>query len=307
MASRSRTSARPATHRRALGLHQPDRLGQVVRGGQRVGHGGQVGAPVDQGDVGALAGQLDGVAPALAPCPAGDRPPPGRRTARPRSAAAAPGSSSLPCRPGRAPPTGTDGSGPGPASLRRPGRPAPGPQHGPVVGVPRRVGRPQRRARASRRAAARSGSSGSAWRWRSTAADRVNPAARSSGPRGRAAGEVVQRASGPAPAHPSRSHSAGGQRHRVAVGHRRSTWPGRDRPAGSGRRSRLSGRSHTPSRCSARRARRQPAAAGRPRPRPSCPRGRPPPGATRPSHGPVRPPRLSAWRARRSSSRPASR
>ena len=56
----------------ALGLDQPHRLGQVVGRGERVGHGPEVGAPVDEGHIGALPGQLDGVAPALAAGPTGD-------------------------------------------------------------------------------------------------------------------------------------------------------------------------------------------------------------------------------------------
>ena len=51
----------------ALGFDQAHRLLQVGRGGQRIRHRGQIGTPVEDGDVGTLARQLHGVAPSLSP------------------------------------------------------------------------------------------------------------------------------------------------------------------------------------------------------------------------------------------------
>ena len=68
------------------------------------------------------------------------------------------------------------------AILRRPRRAAPGPEHVPVGAVPHAVGVPEGRPGPVGRSSS-AGSSGSDWRWRRTAADRVKPGARSSGPR----------------------------------------------------------------------------------------------------------------------------
>ena len=71
-----RRPARPpcAVTMRPPGLgHQPGRLVEVGRRGQRVGDGLEVAAQVDADDVGPLPGQADGVAPALAPGGTGDQ------------------------------------------------------------------------------------------------------------------------------------------------------------------------------------------------------------------------------------------
>ena len=146
----------------------------------------------------------------------------------------------------------------------RAGRASPGPQHVAIAAVPLGVGRPQRRPGPRRRQ-------------QLGGQQRVGLEVTEHGGRQfEARGQVVRAPGGPAsparrpqrpgPAPPtrSRSHSPTASAAGSAVRRRRETWPGRGPRTGSGRRSRLSGRSHTPSRCSASRARVEPAAAGGP-------------------------------------------
>ena len=80
MASSSRTSTTAERQRPPVAFDQAHRLGQIVLGAQRIADAAQVVAEVAHGDVGAQPGQFDGVAPALAPGPAGDhRHPAGER------------------------------------------------------------------------------------------------------------------------------------------------------------------------------------------------------------------------------------
>ena len=198
-----------------LGLDQADRLGQVIGSGQRVGHGGQVGAPVDQGDVGSLAGQFDGVAATLATGSAGDHrhpsgelpgpavpcpsdaasatvPPPGSARPRGRLRGRDPGRDPTPSGPDRPQARSTSAVAPVPRGI---GGPQPG--AGPVVG--QQLGGQQR---VGLEVAQHGG------RQREARGQVVRPHGRVGLP-----GPVTQQ---PArAAHPSRSHRRRGQRHRI--------------------------------------------------------------------------------------------
>ena len=260
-------------HRRhaapALLLDQAHRLGQIVLGGQRVADTVQVVAEVADGDVGPEPGQLEGVAAALAPGPSGDHRHPAReRTVPPRSDAVVrvmvspPGSLMPWCRRdggrvvvsspsrsglgsgrplvGAGPRSAAPGGTAGPSGRRHSRSDGPGPSRrgeGSTAGADRPAGGGAPRPTARTRGPGRSGSGGG------RASSRSSQSPGAAGPSRR--GPTGRRPAPPGPRRASPEYS-------VTSGS----------SAGSGRRSRLSGRSQTPSRCSASRARARPAAAG---------------------------------------------